>query len=175
VPDGADPGGVADEVLTVEEAARRYGFAPRRLRSRVAMGGFPGAFEVQTDAGSAWLVPVRAFAALGYRPVGNAPQAVARSEVLQASQDTASRPPREVAERPGRDRRLVAPEGSRRRSLPADLEANGQHVAGPRPARRRRLPLDRAELEEQFRLMADALEHLRGSLLDQGRSRRPPR
>ena len=67
-------------VFTVEEAARRYGFSPRQLQARVALGGFPGAYQETTEAGPVWLIPLRTFRALGYRPVrrrkaGNASRA----------------------------------------------------------------------------------------------------
>ena len=56
-------------VLTVEQAARRYGFSRRQLQARVALGGFPGAYQEATDEGEVWLIPLRTFRALGYRPV----------------------------------------------------------------------------------------------------------
>ncbi len=55
--------------FTVDEAARRYGFSPRQLQARVALGGFPGAYQETTEDGPVWLIPLRTFRALGYRPV----------------------------------------------------------------------------------------------------------
>ena len=150
--------GIGDEVLTVEQAARRFGFAPRRLRARMAMGGFPGAFQVQTDAGPAWLVPTRAFAALGYRPVGAAPGAITRGEALQVPEDTMSPAGRAGAERPRRDDGVAAGEARARRPIRARRESSGGDVARPRPSRRRRPPPDRVRVEEQLRLAVKARE-----------------
>jgi hypothetical protein len=167
-------GHAGDELLTVEQAAERYGFTPRRLRTRLAMGAFPGAFQTHTDAGPAWLIPARTFAGLGYHPVGGGRGAIRPSEAPQARPDAAARPHAAGAGRPRADDRPPAGEGRRRRPVQAAPEADGQDGTGPNPVRRRRKPRDPPQLEDQLHLELKQLDRVRGSLLGRSQDAAPP-
>ena len=132
-----------DDLLTVGAGVELYGFSPRLLQRRVALGGFPGAHQVATEGGTAWVIPARTFAQLGYRPARQ-PGASRRTELPAAAQDIS---------RSHEDEQ-------RRRAL------DEQATVVPPPARRRPRP-QRDQLQDEQRLERERLARWWRSLVEQ--------
>lgn len=159
----------SEEVLTVAEAARRYNFSPHNLRQRAAMGGFPGAYRVETEAGSEWMIPASVFDALGYRtmaragqpgggeaepPVNEPPPVVTREE-LEAALAGLERERAELADQRAAVERLVAEQEAARHEIELE-EASVEAKIERLQAERDRLAAEREQLEaEREQLAAD--------------------
>jgi hypothetical protein len=141
---GDPPGEQADELLTVDEAARRFNFSPQNLRRRAAKGGFPGARQVSTDGGLQWVIPAASFAALGYRSVVDA-----RERDRRAGPAPARPGPVADDELEGDRRRL----GEERAALAADREALAR-LAEEQEVARAEIEAERRSLEAERRQLA---------------------
>ena len=146
-PPGGDgpPAEEPEELLTVEEAARRFNFSPQNLRRRAAKGGFPGARQVVTERGPQWVIPAGSFTALGYRsvlggvergPAGGGHGGPAPGDRGQADELEAGR--RQLEE----ERARLAQERAALDQMAADLEEARQELE----RERRSLEADRQQL-----------------------------
>ena len=159
----------SEEVLTVAEAARRYNFSPHNLRQRAAMGGFPGAYQVETETGSEWMIPASVFDALGYRtvarvgppgggeaePPANEPPPVVAHEELEAVLAGLERERAELADQRAAVERLVAEQEAARHEIELE-EAAVEAKIEKLEAERDRLAAEREQLEaEREQLAAD--------------------
>ncbi|MDP9072035.1 MAG: hypothetical protein M3N68_12305 [Actinomycetota bacterium] len=151
--------GRSEDLLTVEQAAERYGFPPRLLQRRVALGGFPGAHQLATDDGAVWVIPARTFAELGYHPMAGEPSGRRRIDFAPAVPDIS---PRSVL---AELRRPPEPDGQATAEPPVA-------VKWPPPRRHSDQP-ERDHLEDQQRLERERLARCWRSLVERQQALSP--